>query len=136
MKMSEHKSKLPAALLVSTLAASLVLPALGQQSRTHRLKFKRNQSSAVVEDAVIRGTTERYVVGARAGQRMDVRITSLENNAVFHILQPGGRRTLSGAGEMDDATRWSGRLPRSGDYTLVVGGTRGNATFKLRVAIR
>jgi len=42
--------------------------------------------------------------------------------------------TLPGAGEEDDATAWNGVLPVSGKYLIVVGGTRGNATDKLKIA--
>jgi len=31
---------------------------------------------------------------------------------------------------------WNGALPRSGDYVIEVGGTRGNATYKLKVTVR
>lgn len=129
MRYFSRYAPLAAAVLTLSLAAQ------AQESHTTRLRFKRGRSSAVVEDAVVRGTQESYVVGARAGQRLQVSITSLEKNAAFHIRQPGGK-TLPRAGEMDDATRWSGKLPRTGDYTIVVGSTRGNATFKLSVAIR
>jgi hypothetical protein len=66
---------------------------------------------------------------------MSVSISSLEDNAVFQIYEPGGNQALPGAGERDDAREWSGELPASGDYTIVVGGTRGNATYELRVTI-
>jgi hypothetical protein len=64
-----------------------------------------------------------------------VRISSLEDNAVFQIYVPGHEQTLDGAGEGDDATEWSGELPVSGDYRIVVGGTRGNASYRLEVTI-
>jgi hypothetical protein len=40
------------------------------------------------------------------------------------------------AGEDKDIMRWSGKLPKSGTYLIVVGGTRGNATYKMDVGIR
>ena len=42
---------------------------------------------------------------------------------------------LAGAGEGEDATTWQGQLPTTGDYTVVVGGTRGNASYTLEVSI-
>jgi hypothetical protein len=66
---------------------------------------------------------------------MIVRICSFEDNAIFQIYEPGRSRPLAGAGERDDAQEWSGELPTNGDYTIVVGGTRSNATYKLRVTI-
>jgi hypothetical protein len=66
---------------------------------------------------------------------MIVHITSLEKNAVFAILGPDGT-ALQGAEEGTDATDWSGTLPASGDFSIWVGPTRGNATYTLEVTIR
>ena len=61
---------------------------------------------------------------------MSVNISSTENNAVFDIKAPNGRVL---ANEVRD---WSGQLPADGKYRIVVGGTRGNATYKIRFAVR
>ena len=103
---------------------------------THRLRFKRGHSTAVVEGGVIREDQDIYLVGARKGQTMRVHLTSLENNAAFTILQPRSRKALPGTEEGKDPTRWSGRLPRSGEYQIRVAPTRGNTGYKLKVTIR
>lgn len=100
-----------------------------------RISFKAGNSSATVSDAVIRGERSTYVIGAKSGQTMTVKISSLEDNAVFQIETPSGEY-LADAGEEDDAMTWSGTLPSSGDYKIIVGGTRGNATYKLTVSIK
>jgi len=41
----------------------------------------------------------------------------------------------SRAGEEDDATVWAGELQQSGRYLVVVGPTRGNATYEVTVTI-
>ncbi len=64
----------------------------------------------------MRGTTERYKLGAAKGQNMTVKITSLVGNAVFEVLG------LS--------------KPEQTRCVIEVGGTRGNATFDLTVEIR
>jgi hypothetical protein len=102
---------------------------------TKRIKFAKGKSSATVSGAVIRGDRDTYILGARGGQTMTVRITSLENNAVFQIEGPSGE-DLERAGETDDATNVRAVLPENGDYRIIVGGTRGNATYKLTVSIR
>lgn len=111
---------------------AIVKPSLliAQQSRTQRIRFARGASSAVVEDAVVRGTRDIYLLGARAGQKMTVSITSVEKNAVFDIIAPNQKIIKQ------EATNWSAKLPTNGDYRIVVGGTRGNATYKLRVEIK
>jgi hypothetical protein len=61
---------------------------------------------------------------------MTVNITSLERNAVFDIQAPNGEYLQQGV------TNWQGVLPRTGDYSVIVSGTRGNASYKLEVTIK
>ena len=104
---------------------------IAQQSpRPRRIQFARGTSSATIENAVVRGTRDTYLLNARAGQKMTVTITSLENNAVFDIIAPN-RRIIK-----QEATSGSFTLPKTGDYRVIVGGTRGNATYKLQVSIK
>jgi hypothetical protein len=113
------------------------------------IRFKAGASSATIEGAVVRGDRDLYTIGASVGQTMTVTITALESNAAFQLYAPGARlgkdsdgiltvngRAMPGAGETDDATRWTGRLSAGGDYLVVVGGTRGNASYRLTVAIK
>lgn len=122
-------------LLAATALGALSSP-VAAKTFTQRLKFARGRSSATVEGAVVRGDRDDWIIGARKGQRLIIRVTALEKNAEFQLLDRASGRYLKGAGEMDDATRWTGRLPRTGDYLIRVGGTRGNATYKLHVSIR
>lgn len=124
--------------LVSTVAIVVVLSfaaATSADGVTKRVKFAKGKHSATISGAVIRGDLDTYLLGAAAGQTMTVSITSLEKNAAFTIETPDGGY-LEGAGEMDDAMSFKGELPQKGDYKIVVGGTRGNATYKLTVSIK
>jgi len=103
---------------------------------TKKVRFARGKSSTTIRGAVIRGDRDRYLISAKAGQTMTVKITALEKNAVFQIYRSGEQESLSGAGEMDDATKWSGRLPADDEYVIVVGGTRGNASYTLTISIK
>ena len=60
---------------------------------------------------------------------MNLTITSLEDNAVFDVYGPN---EVELAGE---ATSVSISLPSDGMYTIIVGGTRGNASYDLTVEI-
>lgn len=95
-----------------------------------RIRFARGASSAAIQNSVVRGTRDTYLLNAKAGQRMTVSISSVEENAVFDIIAPN-QQTIA-----QDVTNSSVVLPARGDYRIVVGGTRGNATYKLRVAIK
>jgi len=125
-------------LLITALAAIAVFSVAVITSAdgvTKRIKFAKGRSSATVSNSVIRGDRDTYIVGAKAGQRMTVKITSLESNAVFQIQDPSGNYLLD-AGEEADATNVTNSLPENGDYRIIVGGTRGNASYKLTVVIK
>ncbi|MBD1933152.1 MULTISPECIES: hypothetical protein [Cyanophyceae] len=100
------------------------------RGRTQRIRFAPGKSSALVEYAVVRGTRDTYLLSAKARQTMTLSITSLEKNAVFDVVAPNGRIIRQ------EATSWRGVLPATGDYKIVVGGTRGNASYKMQVAIK
>jgi hypothetical protein len=101
-----------------------------------KVRFAKGASSITIREAVVRGDRDRYYVSAKAGQRMSVKITSLEKNAVFQIYFHGEEESLPKAGEEDDATNWSGQLTIDNEYVIVVGGTRGNATYALTISIK
>ncbi len=131
------------------VACALLLaatPALADGcGRPADLRFAPGTSSATVSGGAVRGEFACYAFSARAGQQLEVRVSAEENNAVFQAYLPGwtissdggpNGATLPGAGEGQDATSVSAKLPANGRYLLVVGGTRGNMSFTLRVVIR
>jgi hypothetical protein len=118
---------------VTILLSSVFVFAQGGQ--VQRVRFARGRTTAVLKGAVIRATKDRYILGARGGQTMTVHVTSLEKNAVFYIVGPDGSM-LPGAEDDADASDWQGTLPESGDYSIYVSPTRGNATYTLEVTIR
>lgn len=128
------RARIRAALALLVLFTVIALQA-NAAGVNKRVRFPRGANATTIAGSVIRGDRDRYLIGARAGQKMTVKISAEEQNAVFQIYQPGNSKTLAGAGEGQDATDWSGSLPVTGDYTIVVGGTRGNATYKLNVKI-
>lgn len=97
---------------------------------------------------VVRGARDLYSLKALKGQLMTVTLTAPDDNAVFQIYAPGTAierdddgllafkgTALPGAGEGNDATRWSGPLPATGTYIIVIGSTRGNARYSMDVKI-
>lgn len=93
------------------------------------IRFDTGGTSATMASAVIRGERHRYTLEAAAGQTMIVGIVSLEDNAVFDIYGPDD--VLLAA----EGTAASIVLPVDGDYVIIVGGTRGNASYDLTVEI-
>lgn len=133
MRNSNLGIKIRALMTVALLLVTTISVLAGGRDRTRRIRFERGRTTKVIKDAVVRGDRDRYILHARAGQTLIVHITSVENNAVFDIYRPGGRRTLENA---EESTDWNGSLPRTGDYIIEVGGTRGNATYTLEVTVR
>ncbi|MBA2525211.1 MAG: hypothetical protein H0V18_05415 [Pyrinomonadaceae bacterium] len=125
--------------ILITLSVNLVAQGGGSlrdpAGKTQRVRFARGRTTAILKGAVVRGTQDRYILGARAGQTMIVHVTSREKNAVFTILDPSGT-ALEGTGEGLDAMDWTGELPLTGDYSIWLSPTRGNATYTLEVTIR
>jgi hypothetical protein len=130
------RTRLSRQIISVSFIGALALSSVFAQGVKQKVRFARGSSSTTISGAVIRGDRDRFYVGAKKGQTMSVKITSLENNAVFQIFLPGEQEALSGAGEEDDAMKWSGQLPEDAEYVIVVGGTRGNATYKLTVSIK
>lgn len=100
----------------------------------YRVKFAPGTSGAVIDGTAIRYSRNIYLLGARAGQVMNVKITAMQDNAVFTIQDPK-KRFLKGAAQFDDVTTWRGRLPLSGDYRINVSAARANAHYKMLVMI-
>lgn len=76
-------------LIAAGFVCALAAGSVSADGITKKVRFARGASSATVRGAVIRGDRDRYLVGARAGQTMTVKITSLEKNAVFQIYLAG-----------------------------------------------
>lgn len=134
MKFGFHLKKSSSVCLAVAFAFSFTMSTAAQGVK-QKIRFARGSSSATVTGAVVRGDRDRYYLSANKGQTMSVKITSREDNAVFQIFLPGEEESLPNAGDGDDAMNWSGELPANAEYVIVVGGTRGNASYTLRVSI-
>lgn len=102
---------------------------------TKRIKFAKGKSSATIKNSVLRDEVHYYLVKVNKGQKMAIKITSVEKNASFRILKPAGGY-LEGANEMTEPTDWSGTAQQSGDYKIEVASDRGNATYRLTVSVK
>ncbi len=94
-----------------------------------RMEFPPGANSTVIQQSVVRGSRTIYLVNAKEGQRFTLRIVALENNAVVDILAPGGKAI------QQEVTQADLPLPATGNFQVVVGSTRGNATYRLEVKI-
>ena len=134
------------ALLAVVLATSVVAARADDNSLQssgcapiRQIVFANGSTKAVVKDVLTRTETRCYAFSARTGQELRVRLASESDNVLFAIYQPGWNlkkgdddigqlgQPLKGATLDDEADHYSGRLPVSGSYLLVVGLLRGGA---------
>jgi len=99
-----------------TITMLLVVPiSLLAQGAPERVRFQRGHSSTILKGRIIGFATKDYVVGAKAGQVMDLHLSSSNQSAYFVIYTINGR-----AIDMNETTVWSENLSESGDYVIRV----------------
>jgi len=103
---------------------------------TYDLKFERGKISATMESGLVRGDSDTYLFRAGANRALSVAVTAFENNATAEISYRKNGKWVAITGA-EDTRAWYGKLPKSQSnrYKIVVGGTRGNATYELFVGI-
>jgi hypothetical protein len=94
-----------------------------------QLRFARGKQSARVADTIKLCTSHEYVLRARAGQTMSVRLVTGSRTS-FTLYTPTGRIE-----EADGVREWSGELPETGRYAVSIG-TDATANYVLEVSIR
>lgn len=106
-----------------------------------RVRFPAGRTTVVLKGKTTGGPSESggmnpvsYVLRARKGQQMTLRLTSAKKNAVFGLYAPG-MDLVEGAQSVKD---WSGQLPKTGDYEIIVfpQDEVTNTTFTLEVTVR
>ncbi|HXG64210.1 MAG TPA: hypothetical protein VNO70_03825 [Blastocatellia bacterium] len=99
-------------------------------SEAKRIRFQRERTTAVLTGAT--DSSVAYILGARAGQKMFVHLTSKSGNAEV-MVQGADGAALQGESRPED---WSGTLPKTGDYRITVISTGGKTVYTLEVTIR
>jgi hypothetical protein len=99
-----------------------------------RVNFAPGTSATVLENGVIRGDRDVYVLKARTEQTMNLHIISPENNAVYDLSDPFGS-VLQQEARSGEIILPPSHDFQSGYYYISVGGTRGNAGYRLWVQI-
>ena len=105
-------------------------PAILIARQPQQIQFKRGANSAERKGGVARGEVMVYTINAKKGQTMNIEIQSVEGNAVFKVINPNTKGVAEGK------KSWSGKLPQTGKYQIVVGTERGGASYTLSVAIK
>ena len=124
-----------------TLLATLIIPFVamaqrGGKAEPLRIEFKPGATSTTINGAV-RGSEEaEYVLAAKKGQRLIIKLTSAPaKSSVFQILGPHNDKLSLAQGNYD----LLGTLPKSGDYLITVSRpkqSKGTSRYKMIVTIR
>src|SRR6266849_6649257 len=119
------------------LASAAALAQHGGKAEPLRIEFKRGATSATI-NGVIHGDEEaEYVLSARKGQQLTIKLTSVPvKSSVFQLL---GQDNDTLGLESDANFNYSGTLPKTGDYFINVKRpttARGTSRFKLTVTVR
>ena len=127
-------------MMVGVVSACLMVLSAGVFGQIReRVRFPAG-THGTSKAGTVRGYAYRdYVVGASAGQTINLHLTATESATVFSVFLPNGN-DLDAAIESDD---FSGELPKSGDYVVRVMMMRSAArrkgsvsNFTLKISIR
>ena len=96
-----------------------------------RVQFRRGSSSATVQGKVSIALPDQYLVGAREGQTMSVQLTSPQKSVRFLVMSPKSTSLIA-----DNARTWTGTLPETGDYHIIVDGDERGGTYSMTISIK
>ena len=124
-------------LLLTIAACSVSLSQGGGKAEPLRIEFKRGTNSAIVNGKV-RGTEEaEYLLAARKGQKLIIKLTSVPTrSSVFDLKAPDNADLGL---EYDANYEYTGVLPKTGDYLIIVvrpTTSPGTSTYKLSISVR
>ena len=106
---------------------TLTAPAQGGKAEPLRLSFAKGKSSLTKTDTLSSGQTFEMVFGAKAGQKVKIRIVSIAPKGKFHYFSLLGDG-FDFATQYDKNYSYEFTAPKTGDYLLDV---NFNATAKV-----
>jgi hypothetical protein len=109
----------------------------GGKAEPRRIEFKRGTTTTTVVDKIKNEEEAEYVIAAKKGQRLTIRLTSTPyRSAVFDIKAPGDADLGL---EFDANYSFNKILPATGDYFITVDRpttSKGTANYKMVITIR
>lgn len=116
--------QLRALVLTALVATFTALPALAQDDiRQVQVQFPAGSTGTTLKDRITGRESISYLLGAEAGQVMDLRLTSASPSVYFNLYEPGkgpGDEALATGELTPDLNHFTGPLPVSGTYTVSV----------------
>ncbi len=119
------------------LPATTAIAQRGGKAEPNRIEFKRGTTSTVVSGTVRGDEQAEYVLSAKKGQRLIIKLTSVPvKSSVFQLL--GEDNDTLGL-EYDANFSYSGLLPKTGDYFINVRRpteAKGTSRYRLTITVR
>ena len=127
---------LPLCFLLLT-TCSVTLAQGGGKAEPSRIEFKRGTSSTTISGKVRRTEEAEYVLAARKGQRLTIKLTSVpRRSSVFDLKAP---QNADLGLEFDANYDFNKTLPKTGDYLIIVvrpTTSPGTSSYKITVTVR
>jgi hypothetical protein len=124
-------------LLLVLIACSSAIAQRGGKAEPNRIEFKRGATSTTISGTVRGDEQAEYVLSARQGQRLIIKLTSVPSrSSVFDLHAPDDADLGL---EYDANYNYSGKLPKTGDYLIFVTRptqTKGTSKYRLMVTVR
>ncbi|HEU4796825.1 MAG TPA: hypothetical protein VFT02_14415 [Pyrinomonadaceae bacterium] len=96
-----------------------------------RVQFRRGSSSATVTGKASIALPDTFLVGARAGQVMTVQLSAPRQSVRFLVMSPKTTSLIA-----DNARTWTGTLPETGDYHIIVDGDERGGSYSMTISIK
>jgi len=134
---NQQRARIFAIGLLLLVSSSVAMAQRGGRAEPLRIEFKRGATSTTISGTV-RGSEEaEYVLPAKKGQRLIIKLTSVPvKSSVFQLL--GEDNDTLGL-EFDANFSYSGVLPKTGDYFISVRRpteAKGTSRYKLIITVR
>ncbi len=105
--------------MVACLGLSAAAAAWAAETvREQAVQFAHGKSSATVKDKIKGEESVNYRLGAAEGQTMTVTLKPSNRSTYFNVIAPGADSAMFIGST--DGNKFSGTLPKSGDYVVQV----------------
>lgn len=133
---------------IALAAATLLLSggsALADCNHPAQIAVTPGATESTAETDTPAATLDCYQVAAQAGQQLAVSLAGPKSDAVFAVYAPGWAASCNPEDDCDiagdqltaDETRsWSGTVPVTGTYLIVIDNSRSDADYRLNVVLQ
>lgn len=97
-----------------------------------RVRFAENQTTRTVRGALSAGKSLKYIVAAKAGSKLALRVKSPQKGVLLRIYNARTNAPLEGA---NGVAEWRGDAPETGDYIIEVTSDGTTKDFVVEISV-